>query len=459
MTAGIVSSRGRVPFQLKGAAVFIPLIALVALRFVPGVPTIVAYAAVAGYALLSRANAIVALTLSWLFTMANPGLTGEMGGGGTERYLVMLAALASVAFHSLKDRVVRLDAFVAATALLVVFLVGHSIFLSPLPSVSILKAVSWGAAMLVSLCAWLSLDEHQRKILSDRIFLLLVALMLISLPLLVTPVGYLRNGSGFQGILGHPQAFGLTMATLTAWSAARLLETARPSWAQVAITGLALVMVVLSQARTGGLAMMVGLSLAIVITIVVKARRLRLVAPGLLTRRFWGLAFLTFLAGLGAVDQLWRMVQGFLLKRGGRSGSLLEIYDASRGALMDLMLTNIANDPWRGIGFGIASIPSLMMVEENTVFGLPTGAAVEKGMAPLAILEEIGVLGFVLVLGWLGWLTARAAQAGLAPLAVFLTVIALNFGENTLFSAGGHGLLGIILLGWIYAAAERGRRV
>lgn len=459
VTAGVIGSRRRGAFRLTGAAIYVPLIALIALRFAPGVPTVVAFAAVAGYALLNRANAIVALMLSWLFTLSNPGLTGDAGGGGAERYLVMLAAFASVVFHSLRDRFVRPDAFVAATVLLVVFFVGHSIFLSPVPSVSILKALSWGVAMLTSLCAWLSLDEQRRQALAERVFWLLVALMVVSLPLLVAPVGYLRNGSGFQGVLSHPQTFGLTMATLTAWSAARLLETAKPSWIQVAITGLALVMVVLSQARTGGLAMLVGLMLAIAITVVVKARRLRLVAPGLLTRRFWGLAFLGFLAGLGAVEQLWRVVQGFLLKRGGNSASLLDIYDASRGTLIDLMLANIASDPWRGIGFGIASIPSLMRVEENTFFGLPVGATVEKGMAPLAVLEEVGVLGFVLVIVWLGWLTARAAQAGLAPLAVLLTILALNFGENTFFSAGGHGLLGIILLGWVYAAAERARRV
>lgn len=41
---------------------------------------------------------------------------------------------------------------------------------------------------------------------------------LLSLPLLVHPLGYLRNGTGFQVILNHPQVFGPTMALLCAWA-------------------------------------------------------------------------------------------------------------------------------------------------------------------------------------------------------------------------------------------------
>ena len=118
------------------------------------------------------------------------------------------------------------------------------------------------------------------------------------------------------------------------------------------------------------------------------------------------------------------------------------------------MVANIADDPLRGIGFGIASEPSLMVVERDPVMGLPLGAAIEKGIAPLAVLEELGLVGAVLVAAWIIWLLRRGAVGGLAPFAVCLTALALNMGENTLFSPGGQGMLPLILFGWIYASGS-----
>src|SRR5690606_115878 len=105
---------------------------------------------------------------------------------------------------------------------------------------------------------------------------------------------------------------------------------------------------------------------------------------------------------------------------------------ASRGFLIDAMLINIANDPFRGIGFGIASFPSSMIVERDPMFGLPVGASVENGVAPLAILEEVGVFGAILVALWILVLLRKGAVGGLAAFAVCLTALALNMGENTL---------------------------
>jgi hypothetical protein len=448
----------RTPIKLKGAAVYLPLIFLALLRFAPGVPTTLAYVALAIFALFGRSNAILALVLSWLFTLANPGIVG-VGGGSAERYLVLLAAFVSVVIQSFRSRIIRIDGFVIVTCALVLFLIGHSVLLSPMVEVSLLKAISWGIAMITSLLAWLGLSDHDRAVIADRVFWVLAIVMLCSLPLLVTSVGFLRNGSGFQGVLNHPQAFGLAMGTFTAWSAARLLEARRPTWIQVGLTGIGLAMVLMSGARTAGLAIVLAVALAVTVKLLLKAGRVQDFAPGFLTPRFWITAFIGFLAGVGAAGSLWQAIQQFLVKGTGRRGSILDLYDVARGALIDAMMANISNDPWRGIGFGIASIPSLMVVERDSFLGLPTGAAVEKGIAPLAVLEETGIVGFVFVLVWVAWLFVRGAKGGLASLTVLLMVLILNFGENTLFSPGGYGLLAIVLFGWVCASGAQQRHV
>jgi len=49
---------------------------------------------------------------------------------------------------------------------------------------------------------------------------------------------------------------------------------------------------------------------------------------------------------------------------------------------------------------------------------------------------------------WLVMIVRRAARNGLQELAVVATVLAMNLGESTLFSAGGMGMLMLVLIGW-----------
>ena len=58
-------------------------------------------------------------------------------------------------------------------------------------------------------------------------------------------------------------------------------------------------------------------------------------------------------------------------------------------------------------------------------------------------------------MGWLWLLVRRAARGGMTPLAVCLTALAMNFGEATLFSPSGMGMLTLILVAWA-ATAQRG---
>jgi hypothetical protein len=152
-------------------------------------------------------------------------------------------------------------------------------------------------------------------------------------------------------------------------------------------------------------------------------------------------------------------INHFITKSGRADvNGVLQAYQDSRGGKIDAMLGNIAEHPLRGIGFGIASDPYFMVVQRDPYFGLPVGASVEKGVAPLAVLEELGVFGAGLVGFWVLRLLTRSARGGLAPFAVCLTALLLNMGEATLFSPGGFGLLPLVLYGWAYASGISERR-
>jgi hypothetical protein len=435
----------------------IPLLAL-CMR-VASTPTAgLSYFFLAAYALLGRAEAIQALGLSWLFTMLSPGIAPETVLAAVGRYTVIAAAATSVLFRSVQlDKTFRVSRMTLATVLLGSLLVSHSLFFSPVADVSALKAFAWTVVTATLLAAWGGLTEDERGRVAAQIFGGLVAVMVFSLPLLVMPLGYLRNGSGFQGILNQPQGFGPTMALLGAWAGARTLGQPRPPLRLMLLVAACLVMVILSEARTAGLGLLLGLGIAVVTVPWLARRRVAAVLPGIKSRRMYLVVCATVVGVLFAGSMLTDRIELFFEKGGGDFTGLADAYQASRGGLIGAMTDNIQLHPFTGIGFGIASEPAEMIVEREPLFGLPTSASIEKGVLPLAVVEELGVFGAAAVLAWLWMVVRRASRASVTALALALTIVLLNFGESTFFSPGGLGMLPLILLGW--AATAKPSRV
>lgn len=424
------------------------ILAAMAMRFASSDTANLSYLVLAIYALFGRAQAIQALALSCLFTMLSEGVAPLATAASVGRYAVIVGAAISVLLcNGPLEEGFSINRSVFATLALGAFLIVHSVLFSLLPDVSILKAVSWTIVMATLLSAWSGLSYEARMRLERQLFGGLIALILVSLPLAFTATGYLRNGTGFQGVLNHPQAFGPTAAVLGAWLGGRLLGAARPRWFDMALLGLCLALVVLSEARTAGLALVLGLASAVLVSPFIAGIPARRLMPGLASLRLHVLALMVTVALMFVGTALSDRLGDYMLKRGG-AVSLLEIADASRGAVVYPMIANIEKKPWTGIGFGIASDPSSMQVDRDPVLGLPTGASIEKGVLPFAVLEELGILGFLLVVAWLWPMARRGARSGIAAFAVLTTLLLTNLGESTLFSPGGMGLFLLILLAW-----------
>ena len=434
----------------------IPL-AAIGLRLFSSPTAEISYVLLAGYALLGRVPAIQALALSWLFSMLNGELVPTTGIASIGRYAVLAAAtLSIILWNALMPRRRKNDSLVLFTLLLGCFLLVHSLLFSSIIDVSLLKAVSWTMAMGTIFSAWAGLTSAERDRLSLQVFGGMIVLMLVSLPLIALPMGYSVNGTGFQGVLDHPQAFGPTMALLGAWAASQLFSRRRPPWLIAGLVVACLVLVVRSEARTAGLALILGVGTAVFAAPFISGRPIRQELPGLRSERTYAVAGMALAAILlfGAV--LNQQITAYLNKR-HESTSIVEGYEKSRGRLMDAMRVNIEENPWRGIGFGIASNPGKMVVQRDPILGLPTGAVIEKGVLPYAVMEEIGLFGFVIVMAWIAFVIRQAARAGVTQFAVCMTVLLLNLGECTLFSPGGMGLLSLIVLGWSVTQGAQSR--
>ena len=145
-----------------------------------------------------------------------------------------------------------------------------------------------------------------------------------------------------------------------------------------------------------------------------------------------------------------------LLALGDVGGTLLTGLKTLGGGLIGEMWQNIKEKPFTGIGFGIASDVHEMNVQRDPLLGLPLGAPIEKGVLPVAVLEEVGLFGLGFVVAWLWSFLRYWIRGGVVPVSVGLTILLLNMGEATLFSPGGMGLLSLILIGWVVACGQRG---
>lgn len=437
----------RSPALSSGALI---LVLLFALRLATPATATAAFAGLALYALTGRRQAIHALLFSWLFALLNPGLAPSPFALSLLRYLVLFAAGASVFCRSdfYRGRG-RVSHFAFLTLCLGAFMVVHGLVISPEPLISILKAVAWTLALMTSLAAWSSLDPDERALCAREVMWVLIGVAVVSLLLASQNFAYMRAATRLlRGVLAHSQALGGAMALLAAWVLALMLERVR--WPLVGALALILVLIVLSGARTALLAAMIGVVCATVLTPWLTGRRLTEIAPAFRSGKMVFLATLGSAVALVWSEPLQRVISDFF-RKGRDLNSILAAYDDSRGGLIAVMVENIARYPLTGIGFGIASDPQAMTVQR--IAGIPVGATVEKGVTPIAVVEELGIPGAVLAGVWLLSMVLSGARGGLVPLAVLIAILALNMGEATLFSPGGMGMLSIVLIGWSVSSA------
>lgn len=401
----------------------------------------ICYLAIAAYALFGYSHAIKALSASWLLTMINPALSVEIGSSAAGRYLVIVSAFLSVMVRLCsKGNAWKISRLSAITWLVGILIVGHSAFLSEMPDVSVLKITSWMLVVSAMLSAWRALSLEQRDLLFFDLQNGLTVVMLASIPLIFFPaVGFAINQTGFQGLLNHPQAFGPTIALLGALVGGRMLAARVPSWIDILQFSLCLILIMLSESRTAGLAMILGLFAAIILIPWFSGSSAKKLMPGLRSGK------VLLLLGAFIIGSVFyaTSLSDYLFKRSG-SIDFASAAQESRGALVEDMMANIEARPFSGIGFGIASQPAEMKVERDSYFGLPVSALVEKGVMPIAIVEELGIFGALIVVFWILLFLRQSALNGLGSFAVIVTLLLVNLGESMLFSTGGMGLLLLI---------------
>lgn len=431
-----------IPSTGRYACVFLGC--LLVCYLVPQGATILLVAA-AVWALRSPWSGLQALTVAWLVTFLNPGAFGRADQAEALRWIVLAAAFVSVLMHHVA-RQVTVPRSVAAVGLFCGVASISSLLKSQYLDVSLFKLATFfvgGVTVLLAFHASRASSEAR-----DRFFSALYAVVVwASLPMALISTGYFVNERGFQGVLSHPQAYAVFLAPNIAWLATKLLtrESRSAGTAIMFIAGCGSLL--LTQARTGLLAVSLSLACGVLVGLVSRSRagfRLHRVVlrPGIILAL---LAIGTF--ALAAHDRLTGYAAAFI-RKGHIESTLAQSFAGSRGFLIDRSLQNVVREPMLGIGFGMPSDGTNFEIRRDPLLGLPVSASVEKGILPVAVLEEIGIVGAAATLILLvALLRPTFRSASPAPLCLVLAALFVNIGESVFFSMGGMGLYTWLLIG------------
>ena len=334
------------------------------------------------------------------------------------------------------------------------------------PSVSYLKLVNFIVFLFGIWYGTQNLQQRPKDVLLLRSFFLAMACMLVFgsvISIAVPSVGYatglslaLRQGGAalanevfkqqqadsmvtlFCGVTNHSQALSPLLALTVGWTLCdMLLLERRFRWLHLAIIVFALPLAYMTRSRVG----LVSLISAFAVGGFYAAHKVNLparVKAHLNNGILLGIAILVL--GAVVIQVKGGHMSQWIRKTSDVSGdrrSLGEALASSRFGLMEYSMYEFRRNPLLGSGFQVAEYTQ-DLVRENKSFIL--SAPVEKGVLPVMVLGETGILGEICFLIFLAsFYGACARRKYIVTSALFTVFFVTNLAEATMFSPGGIG--------------------
>jgi len=436
--------------QIQQRTLFL-LIGIFASIYVVSAVELLVYAGLALHALRGPRQAIESLSLMFVLLMANPGVIS--GSGKSLRWGVLIAGFGGTLLHAASNTTKKdsqSNPIVTYIWIFFLIMLPVSLFTSKIAVVSTFKLLSFFMGTFTILYCFRQtqyLKDHWKNWFTTIFTFMTVGSFLI-LPL---GLGYLRNGSGFQGLFNHPQTMGPVGAIMATWFLGiYLFSREKKSIWYLVMGGLCIFFIFLSQARIG-LAMMAGGFVFAYLAFIGSGKIVRIPRAGKNMIALSVFAFLVLLAY--DASSITNFFTEFLQKR-TEGAELSEVVYESRGFLIAASMQNFYDFPVFGIGFGVPTDYESGFRNMSTFMGIPTGASIEKGFMPSAVLEETGLIGATLTIILIATLIITVNRKHqFHVLWLLMTTLLLNVGEAVLFSFGGLGLFAWLMFGFSYNQA------
>lgn len=363
-------------------------------------------------------GAIKILNIITLRTVINPGLAVGIENFQTIKWMyIFLCSLYLIVGYRKIDSRFKKDFKKVLFAILVftAYNLFASFLFSTLPVVAAFKLLSYS---IVFLGMMIGVANTSLKInWIDWIYRMMATLFASSIPFIILPVGYLRNGHSFQGVTNQPNMLGILAGLFIALILARVQLKRFKGWfIPFAKISAVMYMIILSKSRTGFITAIFVIALFLIFSNIGKIKKIMLL-------NFTGVITIIYVWADGGLLQ---SIQQFLYK--GHEDILFS-RTHQVGGLMDNFLRN----PWFGSGFAVPVTP-------YRIFAFSFDYVVEPGNLILAVLSYGGVIGLILFFNYMFkiiWSNIWNFKS-LAFLPV--SVVLISMGEMVFFSTNNIGI-------------------
>lgn len=243
----------------------------------------------------------------------------------------------------------------------------------------------------------------------------------------------------FCGVTRQSQALGPILSGIITWVIADMLFIAKKSdLLHVLLTLVGFVLLYMTRSRAGFFAMLTG----ILMVTSYLPRRIEL-SPRLkkhMRSSMWLLfSFVFIVAGVSEIrsSSMSRWLRKTDdVRRDDRT--LTEAVTASRQGLIEASMYDFKCNPLFGMGFQVS--PETAEILRQSGPGLVISAPIEKGVLPVMILGETGIVGALVFVAFLvAFYTTTIGNRLYITATLFTVLLATNMAEATFFSPGGLG--------------------
>ena len=339
------------------------------------------------------------------------------------------------------------------------------------PVISYLKIVNFAILLFGLWIGLKNLDRHPDDVMDMRCFMLGIAIVLVfgsALTLFVPSIGYLNMTSMlmrdnpdmsmeeinyivahmqgvrlFAGMTNQSQCLAVLLPCTLAWITCDMLFIERRvSTLHLSLILCSLPLIYMTRSRISFIATA---SAAVIIyfwciqMVRIRARLKSAFRAGM-----------TLFLLVGAIYCAYSQVKNDTISKwlrktedvSGDQRSLVEAMTSSRLSLVDQSMRDFHRNPLFGKGFQV-------MEYMQGMSGFRLTAAIEKGVLPIMILGETGVLGMIAFAIFLvAFYGGCMRKSFYVTMALFTVMVACNFGEANFFSPGGPGgMLWVICVG------------
>lgn len=365
-----------------------------------------------------EAGAIKILNLITLRTIINPGLGVEIDKYQSIKWIIIFLCSFYLLGSYFKMSGNQRKYIRSIKNLIILFTIYNAIssfVFSTLPTVAMFKLLSY---VIVFLGVFVGINYTSNNFdCLLWLYKLFAIIIFASIPLVSKPVGYLRNGHGFQGITNQPNMLGIVLVLFISFILTNIQTgKIKSKVSAYLLLSISIYMIILSKSRTSLIACVI---LLIIYIVLAKMNKLiKLMSINLIS------AILILYLSLD--NSIIAYFLDFIYK--GQNNILY-----SRFMQIDSMILNFMKNPWFGSGFAVPITP-------YRTFSFSTEYVVEPGNLILSVLSYSGILGFFIFSGYILNIFWVARKNIKEKILLLIAPMLISMGEMVFFSSNNIGI-------------------